>query len=214
MNRREFIQCAAVLAAGLSQAPLGWSLNAEQNRFIASRQSYINRVKPTLFSSSQRASITAMAETILPRSDTPGAIDCGVPTFIEAMVQDWFTDEERQEFLSSLDSLNHKLGGFDSLTTEQQRQALEELEEQASDSDWYQLGNVLRAWMPDAPFVCHLKELSVLGYMLSEKIQKEVLETNPMGSFDGEVKIKNNEKPYATSMVFRQTHDRVKLRND
>ena len=38
MNRREFMQCAAMLAAGTAIAPRGWELSEEQNRYLSSWQ--------------------------------------------------------------------------------------------------------------------------------------------------------------------------------
>ena len=50
----------------------------------------------------QRAIIAEVAEIIIPRTDTPGAQDVGVPRFIESMLQDAFSGEDQQAFLSGL----------------------------------------------------------------------------------------------------------------
>ena len=41
------------------------------------------------------ATVTAMADQILPKTDTPGALDVGVPAFIDRMLAGYYTDKER-----------------------------------------------------------------------------------------------------------------------
>ena len=44
----------------------------------------------------QRRLAGALAERILPRTDTPGALDAGVDLYIDAIVSDFFSAEDRQ----------------------------------------------------------------------------------------------------------------------
>ena len=64
------------------------------------------------FSDAQRRIVSAVAEVIIPRTDTPGAIDAGVPHFIELMVADWLNDQERDIFFAGLKRLEYR--GYDS----------------------------------------------------------------------------------------------------
>jgi hypothetical protein len=50
----------------------------------------------------QYATVTALAEMILPRSDTPGATDVGVGEFVDLIVTEWYNQEERSFFLSGV----------------------------------------------------------------------------------------------------------------
>jgi hypothetical protein len=204
VKRREFLQCAALLTAGTSIAPPSWSLSREQSDFLAARASYIDRPLPGFFSELQRAAVAASAERIVPRTDTPGALDAGAPRFIELMVADWFTDSERERFMAGLDLLQRRAGGdFAALSPDDQLELLEALEDEAGDAPWYRIGNTLRIWDEEAPFICQLKELTVLGFMLSEVGSKQFLRPNPMGSFDGSLPLAPGDRSYDKHTMIR-----------
>ena len=57
-------------------------------------------------SAAQMALVTALADTILPRTDTPGAVDVGVPAFVDLLVAEWYPDDERNHLLGGLDALD------------------------------------------------------------------------------------------------------------
>ena len=46
--------------------------------------------------------IAAMAEGIIPKTDTPGAIGAGVPEFFRTIFNDWFLKDEQIAFRASL----------------------------------------------------------------------------------------------------------------
>lgn len=204
MNRREFLQAATVLAAGASALPAGWVMSHEQQAFLASRPAYIDGVKPDFFSAQQRATVTAVAEQIIPATDTPGAIDAGVPRFIELMVADWFNDQERTLFMDGLAHLQQRAeGDFAGLPAVAQLSLLQELEEQAGDASWFDIGSTMRVWDDRAPFICQFKELTVLGFFLSEVGATQVLRENPMGTFDGNIPLAEDAPAYATQLPMR-----------
>lgn len=211
MNRRDFLQCAALLTAGASQAPAAWALSEEQRTFLASQPPYINRVSQNFFTEAQRATISAMADTIIPRTDTPGATDAGAHVFIEGMVSTWFNDSERQHFMAGLKSIENRAGGFTGLSNDEQLKLFESLEDEASGADWYKLGNTLRVWDSDAPFICQLKELTILGFMLSETAAKSVLRPELMGYFNGSVTLKPDDTVYTVNSAGRTMAPLVEL---
>jgi hypothetical protein len=53
----------------------------------------------------QDATVTAVAELILPATDTPGAKDAGVTQFIDVLLSDWMTGEARDRFLAGVKDL-------------------------------------------------------------------------------------------------------------
>jgi len=57
------------------------------------------------FSAAQRAECAALAEAILPRTDTPGAIDAGVPAWIEVIARDCLPEDEQAELRDGLDAI-------------------------------------------------------------------------------------------------------------
>ncbi len=60
----------------------------------------------------QRAVLEAASERIVPTTDTPGAIAAGVPDYIELMLADFFTAQERDNFIKGLDALAAHSTGF------------------------------------------------------------------------------------------------------
>ena len=70
------------------------------------------RCKPARRSTpAQLALVGELAETILPRTDTPGALDAGVPAFIDRMLATWDTAEERDRFIRGLGEIETRLAG-------------------------------------------------------------------------------------------------------
>lgn len=192
MNRREFLQCATILLTGVSASQLGCALTEEQQTYLAAAPNF-NTEDVDYFSDEQRKVVAAMAEVIIPRTDTPGAIDAGVPRYIELMAAGWLNEQERAIFNAGLSDIQSRIprdygATFDSLSAPQQLEIMEALEEGASDSEWYTFGNTQREFIGDAPFICQLKELTIWGFFTSEVGGKQVLRYNPMPMrFDGDI---------------------------
>ncbi len=202
MNRREFLQCATLLISGVGATRMGWALSEEQQVYLATAPNFTDR-EIDYFTPAQRELVAAIAETIIPRTDTPGAIDANVPRYIEIMVEQWLNDDERAIFNTGLSQLQEQtqqeLGSpFIQLDAQARTKILEGLEAQASDSPWYDLGNVRRDFISDAPFICQVKELTVWGFFTSEVGGTEVLRSNivPM-RFDGDIPLKPDDSSWS-----------------
>ena len=192
MNRRQFMQLSALVLAG--GAVSGPSLAVDQQQLFALGRSFIEQ-PVDLFSSAQRKLLQAAVETIIPRTDTPGALDASVDRFIELCVAQFMTEPERTVFIAGLDELVNAVDQQQSdLIT-----LLTELEEQHSDAAWYQLGNrVGNGFDSSAPFICQLKELTVVGFFMSEVGATQVLRHNPMpGQFDGDTMLASDQPSWA-----------------
>ncbi len=48
----------------------------------------------------------ALAEVIIPATDTPGASEAGVTDFVAALVDGWLADDDRDRFLAGLDTVD------------------------------------------------------------------------------------------------------------
>jgi hypothetical protein len=129
-----------------------------------------------LFGDAERALVAAVAERLLPRTDTPGALDAGVPAFIERMVNAYFTDRERNLFrdgIPELEALSQSRAGasFVRLRPEQQDAVLSALAE----------ASVGRG----TTFYSLVREATIVGYFTSELVGKTVLHYDPVpGRFD------------------------------
>src|ERR1044071_5548777 len=60
-------------------------------------------------SSDQLALIGAIADTILPRTDSPSATDVKVPAFVDVIVSENYTDTQRTAFINALPQLEAAL---------------------------------------------------------------------------------------------------------
>lgn len=199
MNRRQFFECSVLLVAGCTASQAGFSLNREQQTYLASASDYIARV-PDLFTPEQRKDVEVACEHIIPASDTPGANEAGAPRFVELMVAEWCNDKERAVFMAGLESLQDAAGGsFYALNSAQQLMLLEQFEERAADSSWYDLGGAfLRKDLEDTPFICQLKELTIWGFFTSEVGAKKVLRYNPMPmQYKGDIPLLKDDSSWA-----------------
>ena len=191
MNRREFMECAAILISGMSASQLGFTLSEQQRQHLAAAPPFI-ATAVDYFSDAQRETVAAITETIIPGTDTPGAIDAGVPRFIELMVSGWFNEQERSIFDAGLaalmDDVQKRHGvSFAELSEAQRVAVLEQLEAAAADAAYYSLaGDIFGGFDSTNPFIAQLKELTTWGFFTSEVGARQVLRYNPVPmKFDG-----------------------------
>lgn len=55
--------------------------------------------------------LTAIADTIIPATDTPGAVAANVPKLLSGMIRDWASPETRTELVGAIEAIGKKLGG-------------------------------------------------------------------------------------------------------
>lgn len=138
------------------------------------------------FSAPQRAGVTAMADRIIPATDTPGAVEAGAVQFIEEIVFRWYTPAERDIFLRGLQQADvlardAGAGSFVELSPEQQDALLTQLEQEALRAQGAGGFSLLPSLDEDlSPFFAKLKELVVVGYYTSEVGATQELRFNPM----------------------------------
>lgn len=199
MDRRHFLQAAALITGSFATSAVAKFAQAGATSDIAQTT--------TLFTAQQRQAIAAMAEIVIPRTDTPGAIDAGVPHFIELMVEHWLQEQERVTFLQGMAELElssqQQFGqAYFQLNQDQQLELLEALETEAEQSPWYDFANVERQYIEDAPFICQLKELTIFGFYSSEVGATQVLRHDPMPMmFDGELNLADDDSSWSTIRI-------------
>lgn len=202
MNRREFLQCAAILVSGSSAGRLAFALSEEQSAYLAANPNY-NTGKVDYLSPERRKLVAAMAETILPRTETPGAIDAGVPQYLELMLAEWCNDTERAVFEAGFVDMETRIPAefgqpFAALTAEQQLQVLQDMEAAVADDPWYNATGRPGDYISDAPFILQFKELTTWGFFTSEVGSTQVLRHNGMPMyFDGDVPLGPDQSSWA-----------------
>src|ERR1700739_4352592 len=50
----------------------------------------------------QEATVKAIAEMILPRTDTPGSADVGAAAFVDLVLTEWYDEADRKHFLAGI----------------------------------------------------------------------------------------------------------------
>ena len=167
IGRREAIRRAALLA-GVVLAP-EWLMAVGQAARPAAQGS---RLTPT-----QAAIAGAVADRIIPRTDTPGAADVGVPAFIDLLYGEFMTPAERQMLTAGLDAVDAAARSahgtpFSTLTADRQDALLRTIAraEEGRDQGFFRL----------------IRSATMLGYFTSEQVGRNVLHYDPVpGRYDG-----------------------------
>src|SRR4051794_14327330 len=121
MNRREVLQQVAFLMGGAVSA--GAILGIE--RGYCADAPATAPARAAVFGGAQMQLVSRVADIIIPRTDTPGAIDLGVPAFIDLMLGNVYAQADRVRYLAGLaefEAAARSAGasGFGSLTPTQQ----------------------------------------------------------------------------------------------
>jgi gluconate 2-dehydrogenase gamma chain len=87
-------------------------------------------------SADQHRMVAAIADHIIPETDTPGAVAAGVSEFIDEMLAGFYTEAERTRFITGLNGLDHRAEEacgrrFVDCDPEQQSALLAELDREA-----------------------------------------------------------------------------------
>ena len=131
----------------------------------------------------QDATVTTIAESIIPQTETPGAKAVRVNEFIDLILTDWFDDEDRAKFLAGLanvDTQCRDLFGKDFIDCSalQQKQMLTALDEELTEmrqADIHTWRRRRHAVAADKSFFHAMKQLTLVGYFTSEEGAKQAL---------------------------------------
>jgi len=124
MDRRDMMK--ALLAVGASSALVACGEKAAPKSSGPSGDNFAKA--GAFFSGREMAIIGALANTIIPDTDTPGAVAAGVPDVIQNLASEWATPDARAGWRAVVDGVNSQLGegerGFAELPAEAQNTAL------------------------------------------------------------------------------------------
>ena len=100
MDRRDALRLLATGAA-LQLAPRNVLVVLREARTLLATSAPLRTLNPH-----QDATVKAMAELILPKTDTPGATDVGAGEFIDLMLTEWYDEQDRTRFLNGLSEVD------------------------------------------------------------------------------------------------------------
>lgn len=191
MNRRDAIQrTALVLGYAVSAPVLAGILKGCKS---APELTYT----PVFFNADQAALVSEVAEIIIPKTDTPGAKDVGVPNFIDMVVKDCFKKEDQDSLLKGLAEFDEDAkktygDSFAYCKPEQQLELVKKHHDAAIEA--------AKSGTPgDRPFIMRIKELTVAGFFTSEAGATQVLQYAPVpGAYHGCLPLSEVGKTWAT----------------
>ena len=122
---------------------------------------------PSLLTPPRARAMAALAEVIVPETDTPGASRAGVTEFVAALVDGWLDDDDRDLFLAGLDTVDpaarERFGAdFADCAAEQQSEYVGEL-----DAEVTRLRDDPDASASDH-FFHHVKRFTITAYFTSK----------------------------------------------
>ena len=158
MNRREAIKRSALI----SGFAVSGSMISAMLQGCGGEVGTAPDWTPEYFTAEEAEQIAAMAEAIIPRTDTPGAKDVYVDRYIDMMVNNVMTEEDQQRAKEVITGLYGGFpdGDFKEASTEAQLAYLEGLDQESG--------------------IGQFRSMVIAGYFTSEQVGKEVLAYDPI----------------------------------
>lgn len=184
MDRRSLLQWL-VATGGLAIADRMSPRDLESLGVEAHRQLQAGDAPGGALSADDARTVAAIAEQIIPRTETPGATDAGVAAFVSLMLADWYPASEGERFRTGLAQFEaestRELGSAFADAPAARQAALVG----ALDSDVSALRRS-DAGAANAHWFGMLKFLTVWGYCTSEVAMKDVFHAVPRPTkYDG-----------------------------
>lgn len=168
MERREVLRLLGS-AAAISAFPLEAIAFIRQASAQVAQSTGLRTLDP-----SQNATLTTIAELIIPATDTPGAQGAKVNEFIDLLLTEWFEPAETKQFLAGLAEVDTRSkkkfkSTFVDCLPSQQNEILKELDTEAMDFAARQRKAVqTNAAAPPMNFFYQMKKLTLAGYYTTD----------------------------------------------
>ncbi len=149
-----------------------------------------------------KALITALSDTIIPATDTPGARDAGVQDFIVVMIRDCTIVSEQNKFIDGLKEVenyaaSHYKQSFTDCSEEQRRTVLRHFEQRAI--LFSGMAGKVQNKLLGRSFFTILKEYTAQGYCSSELGATRGLAYLPIpGQYLGCITLQPGQRSWAT----------------
>ena len=112
MKRRELLRYTAYITGMAVSAPVASALLAgcKRDEAVAAGEAVY---EPAFFNQEEYEFISKLSDTMIPATDTPGALDVGVPEMVDKMVGQVYTEEARSNFREGLTALRERMDASD-----------------------------------------------------------------------------------------------------
>lgn len=181
MDRRELLKIMALAFSGAVALP---------ESAFAKLAEPLDASKLKFFNESQRALVAAISETIIPKTDTPGAIDAGVPGWIEMLVQDCLEEADQKIIVDGLAEVEKRSAdgfkkSYAKLSVDEQVGLLTAMENESKEAK------------TTKAFIRQFKELTKFTFVNSEVGGTEVFDWILVpGRWDAAADLKPGQKAY------------------
>jgi hypothetical protein len=182
MDRRELLKVMALTFGGSVALP---------ESAFAKLAALLDPAALKFFTVPQRELVALLAETIIPKTDTPGAIDAGVPAWLELLAQDCLPEADQKILRDGLGSVETRSAAqfkkhFAQLAVSERIQLLTAMEQEAK-----------KAGEAKA-FIRQFKDLTKFCFVNSEIGATQAFEFNLIpGRWDPAADLKPGQKAYS-----------------
>lgn len=167
MDRRSAIKCTSLMAGmAVSSAFVSGFLTGckPEKRELP--------YKPTLLNEDQYLFLQKLSNIIIPTTDTPGALELGVPETIETIVAKCYSERNQKLYVNNLEQIGTALGGildFNNLSLDEQSKKIMALEKGLKDQ-----------YSAVSPAYKELKGSIAASFLNTEYVGKNMLEYLPV----------------------------------
>lgn len=159
MQRRELLRRAAWMLGGAISAPAALAIL----QGCSAKDAAVGGAAFTpkfLTAPSQMDIVTTIADIIIPKTDTSGALDAGVPAFIDLVLADVYPKDAQERFTAGL-------GEFAAAAAAAGKPFLEQEPAQRVEFVKQSLEKALEGERNPKPFILMARELTLLGFFSS-----------------------------------------------
>ena len=136
-------------------------------------------------SPAQNEIVVTMSDVMIPATGTPGAKAAKVNEFIDLILTEWATDEERKIFLEGLVEADRRTNalfghGFAAASAKEQATVVQGFDEELAASRNEKLPKEVRPWELTLlnPFFAQMRRLTLVGYYTSSIGQEQELKVD------------------------------------
>lgn len=188
MQRREILRRAAWLLGGAISAPAALAVlqgcSAKEQPAAAAAGA-----APRFLSAAELALVAEISEIMIPKTDTSGARDAGVPAFIDLALDGLYPADDQARYRSGLTEFETAARASGKPFLEQDAAARAAFLQQSLDA-------ALAGERKPKPFVLMTRELALLGYFTSKVGITENMEYVPVPTaYHGCVPLSQMKKP-------------------